>query len=102
RRAPRAAVEWVDAVDDDEARWRHLWNGLEFLLPCVPDSRRVRAKAALPDDEQRPQDEQTGEHEARQHASEEQAPDRGLGRDPVENESDRRRNQDAERAAGAD
>ena len=62
----------------------------------------MRAKAALPDDEQRPQDEQAGEHQPRQHAGKKQPADRGLGGDPVQDEGDRRRDQDAERAAGAD
>ena len=52
--------------------------------------------------EQRPQHEQAGEHQARHDAGEEQAPDRRLGGDAVEDEGDRRRDQDAERAAGAD
>jgi hypothetical protein len=38
---------------------------------------------------------------AAQHAGEKQPPDGGLGGDAVEDEGDRRRNQDAERAAGA-
>ena len=62
----------------------------------------MRAEAALPDDEQRPQHEQAGQHQARHHAGEEQPADRGLGGDAVEDEGDRRRDQDAERAAGAD
>ena len=62
----------------------------------------MRAEAPFPDDEQRPQHEQQREHDAGQYAGEEKAPDRGLGGDAVEDEGDRRRDQDAERAAGAD
>ena len=43
-----------------------------------------------------------GEHQPRHHAGDEQPADRGLGRDAVEDEGDRRRNEDAERAARAD
>ncbi len=62
----------------------------------------MRAEAALPDDEDRPQHEQAGQHQPRHHAGDEQTADRGLGGDAVEDEGDRRRNQNAERAAGAD
>ena len=60
------------------------------------------AESPLPDDEDRPQHEHAGQHEARHHAGDEQAADRGFGGDAVEDKGDRRRNQDAERAAGAD
>ena len=62
----------------------------------------MRAEAATPDLEQGPQDEQSGQHDARQDAGDKQPSDRGLGRDAVKDESDRRRNEDAERTARAD
>ena len=43
-----------------------------------------------------------GQHQAGQEARREQAPDRGLGGDAVDDQRDRGRDQDAERAAGAD
>ena len=48
-----------------------------------------------------PQDEQAGQHEPGDDAGDEQPPDRGLGGDAVENEGDRRRNENSERATGA-
>src|SRR6059036_3741614 len=59
------------------------------------------AEAPAPDGEQRPEHEQARQHEPWNHAGEEQAADRGLGGDAVEDEGDRGRDQDAERAAGA-
>ena len=102
RRRRDAAVEHVHHADDDHDERRDLRDRLEFLLPDIAEVDGVRAEAALPDDEHRPQHEQAGEHQARHHAGEEQPADRGLGGDAVEDERDRRRDQDAERAAGAD
>src|SRR6185295_850191 len=62
----------------------------------------MRSEAALPDDENGPQHEQPGEHQARHHAGKEEPADRRLGRDAVQDEGDRRRDQNAERAARAD
>ena len=61
----------------------------------------MRAEAPLPDDKDGPQHEHAGQHEARHHAGKEQTADRGFGGNAVEDEGDRRRNQDTERAAGA-
>ena len=60
------------------------------------------AEAALPDDEDRPEHEQAGQHQPRHDPGDEEPADRGLGGDAVEDEGDRRRDQDAERSAGAD
>ena len=81
---------------------RDLGDGAEFFLPAVAEIHGVRAEAAFPDREYRPHNEQTGEHDAGDHAGNEQPADRSLGGDAVEDEGDRRRNQNAERAAGAD
>ena len=103
RRRRDAAVEHVhDADDDQRGTARSSGSTRIFRFQRVAEIRRVRAEAALPDDEQRPQHEQAGQHQARQHAGEEQPADRRLGGDAVQDERDRRRDQDAERAAGAD
>src|SRR5450755_2716834 len=59
-------------------------------------------EATLPDDKYGPHHEQACEHETWHHAGEEQTADRGFGGNAVEDEGDRRWNQDTERAAGAD
>ena len=102
RRRRHAAIERVHDAENDEQERRDLRDRLEFFLPGIAKIDRMRAEAALPDDEDRPQHEQAGQHQARHHAGEEQTADRGFGGDAVEDEGDRRRNQDAERAAGAD
>ena len=61
----------------------------------------MRAEAPLPDDKDGPQYEHAGQHEAGHHAGKEQTADRGFRGNAVEDEGDRRRNQDSERAAGA-
>ena len=102
RRRGDAAVEHVHHADDDGEERRDLRDRAEFFLPGVAEVRRVRAEAAAPDREHRPQHEQPGQHGAGNHAGDEQPADRGLGGDAVEDEGDRRRNENAERAAGAD
>src|SRR5207244_10590880 len=68
----------------DREKRRDLRDRLELFLPAVAEIDRVRPESALPDDEQRPQHEKAGEHDAGHDPGEEQAPDRGLGRDAVE------------------
>ena len=102
RRRRHAAVERIHHAEDDQQERRDLRDRLEFFLPRIAEVDGMRAEAALPDDEDRPQHEQAGQHQSRHHAGEEQTADRGLGGDAVEDEGDRRRDQNAERAAGAD
>ena len=96
-----SSVEHIHHADHDGEEGRNFRDGLKLLGPRITEVRRVGTKPALPYDEQRPQHEQPGEHESRQHSGEKEAPDRSFRRDPVENESDRRRDEDAQRASGA-
>src|SRR5690606_5001111 len=96
------AVECVHHADDDQQERGDLGDRLEFLPPRIAEVGGVRTEAALPQDEDRPQDEQPGQQYAGQYAGEEQSADRGFGGDAVKDQRDRWRDQDAERTAGAD
>ena len=65
RRRRHAAIEDIHDADDDGEERRDFGNRSEFLLPGVAEIGGMRAEASLPDDEQRPEHEQAGEHQPR-------------------------------------
>ena len=74
-----------------------------FCRQLYFDSGQCHAgRAASPGVEDRPGDEQGHQQQAGQDAREKQPPDRGFGGDPVDDHRHRRRDQDAECAAGGD
>src|SRR5262249_43041640 len=97
-----AAVERVHDANDNEEERKDLRDRLEFFFPRITKIDRMRTKPALPDYEQGPQYKEAGEHEARQHTGDEQAPNRRFSRDAIQDERDRWRDTYAECSPGAD
>src|SRR5690606_32695635 len=99
RRRGDAAVERIDDPEDDHQERQYARHELQLLAQRVDAAGIDELRAPLPADEQGPQDEKADQEQTREYARDEQATDRGLRGDPVEDHRDARRDEDAERAA---
>src|SRR6266545_111753 len=90
RGSRHASVKRIHHAADDQQEWHYLRDRDKLLLPGIAKTLWVGTEAFSPDGKDRPDDEHAGQHQARHDAGDEQATDRSFSRDAVEDERDRR------------